>query len=279
MQSFENKVVFVTGAASGLGLALSESFAKQGALVMMADNNPESLLDAHKRIAGISSKTRSFVCDVSDRDSLEAAACETKKQLGNVSILINNAGVGIGGGPGQASPEQWKAAIDINILGPVFGVDIFLDMLRQQEGNAHIVNTGSMAGFIPSDRMLPYSATKHAIVGYSESLSIALAVEGIGVSVLCPGFVKTNILSTTQRYSEGSGPDPQQAAAMKALLEEGLSAEVVAELTLDSIRKNRMYIFTDALLHETLKQKQKQMDQDCLDCLEFLTAAPVSSVG
>jgi len=272
MMSFENKVVFVTGAASGLGLALSESFAKEGSLVMMADNNPEPLAKAQKRIAKINPQTTSIVCDVSDRHSLEAAALATKTQLGDVSILVNNAGVGIGGGPGLVSPEQWKTAIDINILGPVFGVDIFLDMLRQQEGGAHIVNTGSMAAFIPSEGMLPYGATKHAIVGYSESLSLALASDGIGVSVLCPGFVKTNILSTSQRYSEGVAPNPQQAAAMTALLEGGLAADVVAELTLDSIRKNRMYIFTDALLHEQVKQKQKKMDQDCMACLAFLAA-------
>lgn len=270
MNSLVDKVAFITGAASGLGFALSAALAKRGAKVMMSDFDPQALEVALEQVQQLNPDTRSVLCDVRKREDIYNAAAYTKSTLGDVSILVNNAGVGIGGGPAEVSEGQWAAALSINLMGVVHGVDAFLEMLKINAPNAHIVNTGSMASFLPSEKMLPYSATKHAVIGYSESLERALAPEGIFVSALCPGFVKTNLMKTSQLFDQSQNADAEQAAVMTSLVENGIDPAAVAELTLDAILNKRFYIFTDRNLHEQVRLKHRRMNDDLSSCACFL---------
>lgn len=273
MQSFNNKVVFITGAASGIGLALSKAFASEGAMVMMSDYNAETLAPALAEVQALDARARSCVLDVRSADAMAAAVEQTRSELGEVNILVNNAGIGLGGGPRQVSAEEWRRSIDINLLGIVNGVDAFYDSLKSNGGDAHIINTCSMASFLPNPVMLTYGATKHAAVGYSESLELSLARDGIAVSALCPGFVKTNLVDSSHDFEEDGKPVELQSTAMRDIVAGGIEPEVVAKLTLDAVRNKRFYIFTDPALHDFLQQKQARINADYEACVAALADA------
>lgn len=253
MRDLSGRTAFVTGAASGVGFALARALAAEGANVMLADIEEPALDAAVARLAGFSPRIASIVCDVADFDSLSRAAAETRDAFGPVHILCNNAGVAGGSGVEAISPQTWRWVVDVNLMGVVNGLAAFLPAMRAHGQGGHIVNTASMAGLQANIGFSPYVATKYAVVGISEGLAKELAPENIGVSVLCPGFVRTRIAESArnrqERYGPAQRPPPDSASGelarrMAENADAGLDPAWVAARALDAIRSNELYVFT-----------------------------------
>ena len=198
MDTYDGKVAFITGAAGGLGLALARALGQRGAKVMLADVDQQRLSAACNGLIREGVDAAHVVCDVSDADAVRLAATTTIDRFGKVHFVINNAGVSLGGPTGDIAIEDWNWIVNINLMGVVHGVEAFTPILAAQGEGGHILNPASMAGHLAITGGAPYTATKYAVVGYSESIRQELAPQGIGVSVLCPGWVRTAINETSQ---------------------------------------------------------------------------------
>ncbi len=253
MRDLAGKTAFVTGGAGGIGLALARAFAQAGMKVMLADIEPDALQAAVKSLQEISPDIRGTLCDVTDAASVERAAQATFDAFGHVHVVCNNAGVAAGGGIDQISLDNWRWVIDVNLMGVLHGIKSFLPHIRAHGEGGHIVNTASMAGMENGLGFSPYGASKFAVVSMSEGLAAQLKPHGIGVSVLCPSFVRTRIGESGRnrpgRYGQPRPLDPASPAAVMVAeiarqIEAGLDADSVAARVLDAIRENELYIFT-----------------------------------
>ena len=259
MREFDGKTAFVTGGASGIGLALGRAFAEAGMKVLLADVETSALEKALQSLSNHDNRVRGISCDVADPDSVERAAQAAFDAFGNVHVVCNNAGVAAGGGIDNISVDSWRWVVDVNLMGVVHGVRSFLPhMLKHGEGG-HIVNTASMAGMVNNMGFSPYAATKFAVVAMSEGLAMRLQPQGIGVSVLCPDFVRTGIGESGRnrlaRYGEAPPLDPASPAAQLVAeiarqLEAGIDPTEVAAKVLAAIRNEELYIFT----HPNMRQ-------------------------
>ena len=253
MREFVGKTAFVTGGAAGIGLALGRAFAQSGMKVMLADIETDALQAAVKSLQEISPDIRGTICDVADAESVERAARAAFEAFGNVHVVCNNAGVAAGGGIDHISLDNWRWVIDVNLMGVLHGIKSFLPHIRAHGEGGHIVNTATMAGMDGGLGFSPYTASKFAVVGMSEGLSQQLEPFGIGVSVLCPSFVRTGIgesgRNRPERYGQSRPLDPASpAAAMVAEIARqigaGLDPASVAERVVEAIRQDELYIFT-----------------------------------
>src|ERR1700709_415836 len=193
MRELAGKTAFVTGGAGGIGFALGRAFAEAGMKVMLADIETEALTAAVKSLHNFGPAVRGIICDVGDSASVDAAASETIEAFGNVHVVCNNAGVAAAGGIDDISLDNWRWVLDVNLMGVLHGIRAFLPHIRAHGEGGHIVNTASMAGMNGGLGFSPYTAAKFAVVGMSEGVSEQLQPHGIGVSVLCPSFVRTRI--------------------------------------------------------------------------------------
>jgi NAD(P)-dependent dehydrogenase (short-subunit alcohol dehydrogenase family) len=252
MHQLAGKTAFVTGGASGIGLALGRAFAEAGTKVMLADIEAGALETAVKSLSN-NADARGIVCDVADPISVDRAAEECCKAFGKVHVVCNNAGVGGGSGIDEISLSTWRWVLDVNLMGVVHGIRTFLPRIRAHGEGGHIVNTASMAGLNSGLGFSPYAASKFAVVNISEGLARQLAPLGIGVTVLCPGFVRTRIWEASRnrqdRYGPAHRPDPESAAGKLAtqlaeLGQSGLDPADVAAQVLTAIGDNELYVFT-----------------------------------
>jgi NAD(P)-dependent dehydrogenase (short-subunit alcohol dehydrogenase family) len=264
MRELAGKTAFVTGGASGIGLAMGRAFAEAGMKVMLADIETEALAAAVKSLHNFGPAVRSVICDVADPAGVERAAKASFDAFGNVHVVCNNAGVAAGGGIDNISLDNWRWVLDVNLMGVVHGVRSFLPHIRAHGEGGHFVNTASMAGMINGMGFSPYAATKFAVVSMSEGLAPQLKPLGIGVSVLCPGFVRTGIGESGRNRPDRYGPpqplDPNSpAAAMVAeiarRLQAGLEPSVVAAKVLDAIRNDEFYVFTHPEMREPIDER------------------------
>ena len=253
MRELAGKTAFVTGGAGGIGFALARAFAQGGMKVMLADIEADALQAAVESLQEISSDIGGTICDVADAASVERAAQATFNAFGRVHVLCNNAGVAAGGGIDHISLDNWRWVIDVNLMGVLHGIRSFLPHIRAHGEGGHIVNTASMAGMENELGFSPYGASKFAVVSMSEGLAMQLEPHGIGVSVLCPSFVRTRIGESGRnrpgRYGQSKPLDPASpAAAMVAgiatQIEAGIDPASVAVRVLTAIRENELYIFT-----------------------------------
>jgi NAD(P)-dependent dehydrogenase (short-subunit alcohol dehydrogenase family) len=190
-------------------------------------------------------KVASVLCDVTERAAMEAAAARTVEAFGKVHLVCNNAGVGAGGPIGEVAAADWQWVVDVNLLGVVYGMEAFLPHLRSHGEGGWFVNTASMAGLISPPGMEPYSATKFAVVAMSEGWAVQLQPQGIGVSVLCPGFVKTAInKSGRTRQAKYGGAKPILAQAEPSPVDTGIDPEIVGRRVLEAVQADQFYIFT-----------------------------------
>jgi NADP-dependent 3-hydroxy acid dehydrogenase YdfG len=273
MTEIARKNAFVTGAASGIGLALTKALVARGAHVMMADMNAEGLAAARAEVG--EAHTESVVCDVSDEQSVQSAAQATIDAFGKVHLLFNNAGVSLAGRPGQIDLRDWQWITDINLMGVVHGVETFLPLIAAHDEGGHIVNTASMAGHVTAPGMGPYFATKFAVTGYSEALRIELKKSGIGVSCLCPTWVKSNIHNTSDNSpaAEIHREKFKQSDAYKtvrSLVENGMSPDVYAELCMKAIEANRLHVFNDPEARQAMIDRHEANLADYDACLADL---------
>jgi NAD(P)-dependent dehydrogenase (short-subunit alcohol dehydrogenase family) len=262
MREFAGKAAFVTGGASGIGLALGRAFAEAGCKVMLADIEKPALDAAVAELASSGREIRGVVCDVADPTSVDAAAQATFSVFGKVHILCNNAGVGARGGIDHIALDNWRWVLDVNLIGVVNGVRAFLPHMRTHGEGGHIVNTASMAGMVNSRQgFAPYPATKYAVVGISEGLAVELKPFGIGVSILCPGVVRTNILESARNRPERYGPptpvdtaNPVYASFAERV-RTGMDPAEVARRVLAAIRDDELYVFTHPVMRGVVEER------------------------
>jgi NAD(P)-dependent dehydrogenase (short-subunit alcohol dehydrogenase family) len=253
MREFAGKTAFVTGGASGIGLALGRAFAGAGMNVMLADVETEALAAAVKSLHNFGPAIRGVSCDVADPLSVERAAKASFEAFGNVHVVCNNAGVAASGGIENISLDNWRWVLDVNLMGVLHGIRTFLPHIRAHGQGGHIVNTASMAGMNAGGWFSPYTASKFAVVGMSEGLAVQLKPLGIGVSVLCPSYVRTRIgesgRNRPERYGstptlDPTGPAAAIVAEIGRRLQAGLDPSDVAARVLAAIRDDELYVFT-----------------------------------
>ncbi len=254
MQDLVGKVAFVTGAASGIGLGIAEALAQAGVKVMMADIEQDALDREVARLAATNADVAGVRADVSLKDELQRAADATIERFGKVHILVNNAGVGGGGTYGEWSDASWDWVIGVNLMSVVWGIEIFGPLMESHGEGGQIVSTASMAGLVAA--VAPgYNVTKYGVVALSEGLRPTLATKGIGVSVLCPGFIRTRIMESARAIPERlvgqiALPDPtalpnEFAVMATQAIQNGIDPLYVGELVVEGIEGDWPYIFTD----------------------------------
>jgi NAD(P)-dependent dehydrogenase (short-subunit alcohol dehydrogenase family) len=273
MKDVQGKVAFVTGGASGMGLAMVRSFAAAGMKVVVADVEQASLDRVAEEFADSNSEVITLKLDVTDRRAMEEAADAAERAFGRVHVVCNNAGVAVGGAVDQMSYTDWDWVLGVNLDGVVNGVQTFVQrMLRHGEGG-HFVNTASMAGHIAVPGLSVYNTSKFAVVGMSEAMRLDLAAKNIGVSVLCPGVVKTNIFdSGRNRPANLTGerdtasallandlPEDQRAARVANLLAGALDPAVVGDMVLHAIQNDEFYIFTHPEIRAVTEARREEM--------------------
>ena len=260
MELAEGKVAVVTGAASGIGLALSKAFVGRGMRVAMADIEQGALDDAVKAVGG---DVIAVPTDVSKAESVDALGDAVMDAFGAVHVVCNNAGVGGGGLTQDLTAVDWEWVLGVNLFGVIHGMRVFLPKLLAQ-GEGHVVNTASMAGLVTAPFMGPYNASKFAVVAMSETLHKELAMQGseVGVSALCPGWVNTKISeSDRNRPAEMAGDGGELGGVgpfgdiVRQLVANGMDPSEVAGLVLDAIETKRFYILTHADMKPAVRQR------------------------
>jgi NAD(P)-dependent dehydrogenase (short-subunit alcohol dehydrogenase family) len=257
MESMSGKVAAITGGASGIGLALAHRFAAAGMAVAIADVQRDALDAAATELRAAGATVLPVALDVTDAQAVADFAALTVDELGGAHVVCANAGVGGAGDAWFGPLTSWEWVVNVNLWGVVHTVRAFLPTLVAQD-EGHIVTTASMAGLTASAGMAPYNATKHAVVGLTESLFHSLRLQGskVGVSVLCPGWVRTNILDSTRNWPAeelGTLPAANPAAAgnwelfrkvAEDAIANGLDPAALADQVADAIRTGRFWILT-----------------------------------
>jgi NAD(P)-dependent dehydrogenase (short-subunit alcohol dehydrogenase family) len=264
MRELAGKTAFVTGGASGIGRALGRAFAQEGMKVMLADIEADALAAAVESLRDSTSDIGGVICDVTDPASVERAAKASQEAFGNIHVVCNNAGVAAAGGIDNISIDNWRWVLDVNLMGVLYGIRSFLPHIRAHGEGGHFVNTASMAGLSSGLGFSPYVASKYAVVGMSEGLAAQLKPSGIGVSVLCPGFVRTGIgesgRNRSERYGATQTPDPaspagQLLAYIAERLRTGLDPSEVAARVVSAIRGDELYVFTHPEMRDEVEER------------------------
>jgi NAD(P)-dependent dehydrogenase (short-subunit alcohol dehydrogenase family) len=252
MQELKDRVAVVTGGGSGIGAALARALAAEGMDVVVADIEMAGAEQVADDVRAAGRRGLAVQVDVSRQDSVEALAERCYRELGGCHLLCNNAGVFVVGSIQSRTARDWEWVLGVNLWGVVYGVLAFLPRMLAQPGEKHIVNTASISGLIPIPSVGVYATAKYAVVGLSEHLRMDLARHAIGVSVLCPGGVLTQILRSERNRPAALGGAPavsaedlQQMSAGTARREDEMQPpEAIAAAVLDGIRANDPYILT-----------------------------------
>lgn len=266
MQNFDGKTAFITGGAGGIGFSIAKSLGDWGAKIMVSDLSEERLKKAVAELGARGVEADYVVCDVADADSVDLAAQRTLERFGKIHILVNNAGVSCGGPAGGIPLADWNWSVGINLMGVVHGVEIFTPLIAAHGEGGHIVNTASIAGHLAFASGGPYVATKFAVVGYSETLKEDLADTGIGVSVICPAWVRTDINKTqAMRPSREGQAEVEPSDSMKlveTLVDNGMDPDVIGNLVVDTIQQDRFYAFTHADMLPHIEARMERLRDD-----------------
>ncbi len=253
MENFEGGTAVVTGGASGMGLAMAQRFAEAGMNIVLGDIESEPLAMAEAAIAASGVKVLPVRTDVAQEDQVQALADQAFERFGKVNVLVNNAGVGGSSGAAwELSAEDWKWVIDVDLWSVIHGVRAFVPRMIASGEAGHIVNTASIAGLVTGLVGAPYQVAKFGVVAISEQLYFELGRAGhnIGVSVLCPGLVNTNIYdSGRNRQAEYGDPAvPQTATAeqirafMDTLRPNMIQPSDIAEMVFQAVTSRNLYI-------------------------------------
>ena len=258
MRDVTGKVAFITGGASGMGLAMARSFAAAGMKVAIADIEQDALDRVKAEFDASNAEVITLQVDVTDRAAMEAAADATEAAFDKVHVLVNNAGVAVGGSLDQMSYEDWDWVMGVNLDGVVNGLQAFVQRIKAHGEGGHVVNTASLAGHFAIPGLGIYTATKYAVVGISETLRADLKQHNIGVSVLCPGVVNTNIFDsgrnrpshlqgetdTAQMVLSEDLAEPEREQRMAEMMARALEPAVGGDMVLHSIQEDEFYIFS-----------------------------------
>jgi NAD(P)-dependent dehydrogenase (short-subunit alcohol dehydrogenase family) len=231
-------VAVVTGAASGIGRATAHALAERGADLAVCDLDDAGLKESTERITAMGRRALALHVDVSRAEQVEDFAERTLAELGRVDIVVNNAGIGVGGPLTEVPLAEWEAIVGINLMGVVHGCYFFVPKLIAAGRGGHIVNVASMAGYVAAPSMSAYSATKYAVIGLSEALRAELAEHGIGVTAICPGVINTPIVRSTRMYGPQATEENRQRG-IEAFQRRNYGPERVARGILRAIQRNR----------------------------------------
>jgi len=248
------KTAFITGGASGIGLAMARSFSAAGMMVVISDVEQAALDAVETEFEASNAEFLTLKADVTDRDGMEEAAVAAEARFGKIHVVCNNAGVAVGGRIDDMTYDDWDWVLGVNINGVVNGIITFVERLKSHGEGGHFVNTASMAGHVSIPGLSVYTASKFAVVGISETMRADLMPHNIGVSVLCPGMVDTNILDSGRnrpdRLRHGAQPweeslPPEERDAFRENIRASMiDPAIVGDMVLHAIRTDEFYIFT-----------------------------------
>jgi NAD(P)-dependent dehydrogenase (short-subunit alcohol dehydrogenase family) len=267
VDTLEGKGAVITGGASGIGLATAKVLAGRGAKVVLADIEQTALDAAVDGLRASGAEAHGVVCDVRSLESVQAMADAAFDALGKVHIVFNNAGVAVGGPILAMTHDDWRWTIDVDLWGPIHGVEAFLPRLVEQGEGGHVLFTSSFAGLVPNKGLGPYCVAKYGVVALAEVLWREVREHGIGVSVLCPMRVATNIghsernrqpeygeIAPTARVADQSEGNTELAGRV-------LDVDGVAELTVQAIEHNRLYILPHEESRESIRRRFARIDK------------------
>jgi len=275
MDTFQDKVAFITGAASGIGLGLARTFVAAGMRVAMADKRAEVVTEAASRLAQKGARVLAVPLDVTDRNAWNSAADRVEAELGPVDILCSNAGVNFIGATHRATYEDWDFALGVNLGGAINAIHTVVPRLVAR-GTGHVVITSSVSGLFTGGGSGVYATTKYALVGLAESLRADLSSAGIGVSVLCPGPVKSELFESTAAVrparlaATGSVPivAPGTSREQTPIFVTAPDGDDVGRQVLEAIRRNDLYILTHSEMRPVMEARAAAL-------LAALPAGPV----
>jgi NAD(P)-dependent dehydrogenase (short-subunit alcohol dehydrogenase family) len=278
MEDLTGRVAVVTGAASGIGFGMASAFAGEGMKVVLADIEDEALETACKQLRDDGANAIAVPTDVSDAEALDALRDATLSAFGAAHVVCNNAGVAVGGPIWQVPLEAWKWVFGVNFWGVVHGLRSFVPLLLEQ-GEGHVVNTASAAGLTATPFLGPYAATKHAVVAISESLALELAGSPVGVSVLCPLWVRTRIHESDRNappeVAKLTPDDPNALAGARdvvaAFVNSGFAPEVVAGRVVEAVKGKGFWVFPHDELREAVRARGQSIADGELPRFSLLT--------
>ncbi len=263
MKDFKDKVAVITGGASGMGRAFADRFGADGCKIVIADVEEPTLNQAIKELEANGVEATGVVTDVSNAKDMDALGKLVFEKYGTVNLLFNNAGVATGGPLVDASIQDWEWVIGVNLFGVIHGLRVFLPHM-QEHGDAHIVNTASVAGLLSYPQMAVYNTTKHAVVTISETLynELQQSESNLGISVLCPGIVNTKITESERNRPEQATrplipdePSEENDFTRNFVMDiyaQSLDPSVVAEQVKTGIVENQFYIWTDLVYEDAI---------------------------
>jgi NAD(P)-dependent dehydrogenase (short-subunit alcohol dehydrogenase family) len=265
MQDLAGRVAVITGGASGIGLATARRLAGEGMRIVLADVQPDVLETAVKEIQGLGAETIGVRTDVGDLKQVQALAEQTFAHFGAAHLVFNNAGVAIFGPIQDMKHEDWEWVLRVDLWGVIHGVEAFVPRLVAQNQGGHIVNTASFAGLVPNEGLGVYCVAKYGVVALSECLARDLRRHNIGVSVLCPMILATNIeRSERNRPLELGGPQasrPRTSEEQANLRGRTLSPEVAAENVVKAVKKGELYIHTHEEARQFIRRRFERIDR------------------
>ncbi len=262
MDDFKGRVAVVTGGGGGIGAAMAEAFAARGARLVLADLQLDAAQAVAERLRAGGAEAVAVRTDVTDRDAVHALAAETVDRFGAVHVVCNNAGVATFGEISTATHADWEFTMRVNFWGVVHGVEAFVPRLLAQGQGGHVVNTASMAGLVGMQWLGIYCASKFAVVGLTEALHREMKPHGIGVSVLCPMIVETNINenSVTRRPPELQNPGEPLIPSAAGMVGSTIKPEEVARRVVRAIERKDLYVLTHPEQREILKRRWMRQD-------------------
>jgi NAD(P)-dependent dehydrogenase (short-subunit alcohol dehydrogenase family) len=265
MQDFRERVAFVTGGASGIGLGITRALLDAGCKAVIADLRPDHIAEAKSALAAAGNSLLALELDVTDRAAMAAAADQVEQAFGRIDILVNNAGVGIEGPLREATWADWDFGVGVNLGGVVNGLQAFLPRIRAGGRGGHVVNTASLAGLVQMPSwMAIYATAKAAVIALSEAIRDDLAQDGIGVTVLCPGPIKSRIHELGRNRPDRFEPSRAFSEAAERLGKRQVSAlwmepETVGAMVVDAIRKNQLYCITHGEWRDAVEARHQQI--------------------
>jgi len=267
MEDLQRKVAVITGGASGIGFATAKVLANRGANLVLADIEPSALDRAVAELASSGAKVEGVVCDVSDFASVQRLADTSFSKMGAVHIVFNNAGIAVGGPIAEMKHSDWEWTIQVDLWGPIHGVEAFLPRMIAQKQGGHLLFTASFAGLVPNEGLGPYCVAKYGVVALAEVLAREMRPHNIGVSVLCPMRVATNIANSERnRPAElgGPGASPQvqeQSESNRNLAGRVLDVDDVAAQVVKAIVADRLYILPHEESRKSIRRRFDRIDR------------------